>query len=355
MKQFDKSLLTVDALLNNGRKPDFNNLLQVLRRERPMRPTLYEFGPHGCIGERLSHILKYDETDPLTPYIKQVDAYKTAGYDYVITHGSDLRFTTRHKEANKSSISLNEGAVISDRDSFNNYQWPNVDDFDFSRLEKISECLPEGMKTIVMGPDGVLETVIALVGYENLCYMIIDDPDLVQDIFNKVGSRFVRYYEISSSFHSVGALMSNDDWGFNTQTFLSENDMEQFVIPWHKKIAQTIHATGKPVILHSCGMLDLVMDDIIDNIKYNAKHSYEDNIRPVEKAYEKYGGRIAILGGIDIDFMCRSTPEEVYDRSKAMLEQTKDRGGYALGSGNSIPNYVPFENYLAMITAAVFY
>jgi hypothetical protein len=27
-------------------------------------------------------------------------------------------------------------------------------------------------------------------------------------------------------------------------------------------------------------------------------------------------------------------------------------GGYALGSGNSIPEYVPFENYMAMIAAA---
>jgi uroporphyrinogen decarboxylase len=37
-----------------------------------------------------------------------------------------------------------------------------------------------------------------------------------------------------------------------------------------------------------------------------------------------------------------------------MLEQTSAKGGYALGSGNSIPYYVPQENYLAMIAAAVF-
>lgn len=48
-----------------------------------------------------------------------------------------------------------------------------------------------------------------------------------------------------------------------------------------------------------------------------------------------------------------SNPEEIYRRSKAMLERTEGRGGYALGSGNSIPEYVPQENYLAMISAAV--
>ena len=57
-------------------------------------------------------------------------------------------------------------------------------------------------------------------------------------------------------------------------------------------------------------------------------------------------------GGIDVDFVCRSTPDEIYRRSKAMLERAQDRGGYALGTGNSVPDYVPMENYFAMIRAA---
>ncbi|MEI8194724.1 MAG: uroporphyrinogen decarboxylase family protein, partial [Phycisphaerae bacterium] len=66
-----------------------------------------------------------------------------------------------------------------------------------------------------------------------------------------------------------------------------------------------------------------------------------------------YGRRIAIMGGIDLDFLVRRTPDEIYRRSKAMLERAQDRGSFALGSGNSIPEYVPQENYLAMIRAAV--
>ena len=87
-------------------------------------------------------------------------------------------------------------------------------------------------------------------------------------------------------------------------------------------------------------------------MKYDAKHSYEDNILPIEEAYERWGSRIAILGGIDVDFICRSTPEEVYNRACGILERVGGRGHYALGSGNSIPYYVPVENYFAMISAA---
>jgi len=70
----------------------------------------------------------------------------------------------------------------------------------------------------------------------------------------------------------------------------------------------------------------------------------------VEDAYERWGGRIAILGGIDVDFVCRSTPEQIRERSRAMLKRAQKRGGYALGTGNSVPEYVPDENYLAMIS-----
>ena len=74
---------------------------------------------------------------------------------------------------------------------------------------------------------------------------------------------------------------------------------------------------------------------------------------PVEEAYEKWGRRLAILGGIDVDFICRNTPEAIRERSRKMLERASERGGYALGSGNSIPEYVPADAYLAMISAAV--
>ena len=72
---------------------------------------------------------------------------------------------------------------------------------------------------------------------------------------------------------------------------------------------------------------------------------------PVEEAYEAWGDRIAILGGIDVDFMARKTPQEIQNRSLEILTRGMVKGGYALGSGNSIPDYIPDENYFAMISA----
>jgi uroporphyrinogen decarboxylase len=242
--------------------------------------------------------------------------------------------------------------VIFDRESFEKYPWPDPEKGDFEFLNDIKPEIPDGLKLVVSGPGGVLENVIKLVGYDNLCLLSIDDEELTAEIFEAVGSRLARYYEICAGYDSVGALISNDDWGFKTQPMLSPEAFRKFIIPWHKKIAEAGHKKGKPVVLHSCGNLETLMDDIIDDIKYDGKHSYEDNICPVEEAYEKWSSRIAIMGGLDLDFICRSSKEAVYERAKNMLERSSSRGAYALGSGNSIPEYVPKENYYAMISAA---
>lgn len=351
MKKFETDSLNIESNSICKRTPDFNNLLKVLKREKPSRPTLFEFFLNDNLYSKLTKNIVYDAHDELQNAKRLIDAFHNACYDYVTLPGSDFWFHTNRHNEGKATASLNDGSIINDKESFEKYDWPDPDSCDYSRLKKLAGYLPEGMKIIVSGPGGVLENVISLVGFDNLCYMIADEPDLVSDIFNQVGSRLVRYYVHCSAFNSVGAMISNDDWGFNTQTMLSTADMRKYVIPWHKKIVEVIHASGKPAILHSCGNLSCVMEDIIDDVKYDAKHSYEDKILPVEEAYEKYGDRIAILGGIDLDFLCRSTPEKIYERSVNLLQKAEDRGGYALGSGNSIPPYVPEENYLAMISA----
>ena len=332
-------------------EPDFDNLLAVLHRGKPNRPTLFEFFLNERLYRKLAGPSWTDNPATLARCRTLIAAFKAAGYDYATVPGSSLVFPGgEHDRA--QTISLNQGAVITDRKSFDAYPWPDPDALDYSALRTIAPDLPRKMKLIVCGPGGVLENVIGLVGFENLCWMLADDPGLAEDIFAQVGSRLVRHYEIAAACDTVGACISNDDWGFKTQTFLSVPDMRRYVFPWHVKIVEAIHAAGKPAILHSCGEAREIMEDIITVMRYDGKHSYEDVIMPVEDAYDRWGGRIAILGGIDVDFIMRSSGDEIFNRSRAMLEKTAARGGYALGTGNSVPEYIDDEKYFAMIRAA---
>jgi len=332
--------------------PDFNNLLAVLRRERPTRPTLFEFFLNGPLHDRLAGVPDASWPRDAAGYLAGVQAFRNAGYDYFTIRPPNFEFPTGQSRQ-ESTLSLNEGAIIVDRASFDACKWPDPAAADYSLLNRIAPHLPNGMKLIPFGPCGVLENVIKLTGFDNLCYMLADDRSMASDIFEAVGSRLVQYYQRVTRCSSVGALIGNDDWGFKSQTMLSIEDMRRLVFPWHEEIVAVAHGAGIPAILHSCGSLGPVMDDIIDDMKYDGKHSYEDVIQPVESAYDQYHKRIAILGGLDLDFVCRSTPEAIYKRSAEMLRRSAKDGAYALGTGNSVPEYVPQANYFAMIRAAL--
>lgn len=334
-------------------EPDFNNLLKVLQRERPSRPTLFEFFLNEPLYLNIAGIsATARDTQPYGNMRMSIKAFRNAGYDYATMWPPNFGFPVK-EQSHQQTISQNEGFMITNRKSFDAYAWPDPDKGDYAALETLATDLPRGMKLLICGPSGVLENATTLLGYERMCYMIADDQGLVEDIFEAIGSRLVKFYTLALQHPVIGGIIGNDDWGFKSQTMLSPDNMRRFVFPWHKQLVAAAHHAGKPAILHSCGNLSSVMDDVIDDMRYDGKHSYEDIIQPVEAAYEQYGRRIAIMGGIDLDFIVRSSPDAVHKRAKAMLALAENSGGYALGTGNSVPEYVPQENYFAMISAAV--
>lgn len=331
--------------------PNFKNLLAVLRREVPDRPTLFEFYFNERLYSRL--VPGPIPADQAAWHRRTIKTFYRLGYDFATILLPGFQFSDPNLRETKETFSLNEGAVIRNQMEFDSFEWPNPEEADYDLLSQLSKDLPKGMKLIPYSPDGVLENVIRLMGFNELCFKLFDDPRLVENVFEQVGSRLVRYYEKVVQYECVGAGLANDDWGFNSSTLISTDALRRLVFPWYKQIVEIIHAAGKPVILHSCGYFENIIEDIIEDIRFDGRHSYEDNIMPVEQAYEEYHDRIAIMGGIDVNYMCSSTPKEVYDRSKAMLERATERGGFALGTGNSVPEYIPDENFLALVRAAL--
>ena len=66
-------------------------------------------------------------------------------------------------------------------------------------------------------------------------------------------------------------------------------------------------------------------------------------------AKRRWGGRLSLIGGIDMDLLCRSTEADVRRRVRETLDICLPGGGYCLGTGNTVANYVPLDNYLAML------
>lgn len=99
----------------------------------------------------------------------------------------------------------------------------------------------------------------------------------------------------------------------------------------------------------SYGRLYDVLDDLVE-CGFRAIHPCEQASMDIEAVKRKYFGRLCVCGNIDLDStLTMGTPEEVIAEVKMRLRTVAPGGGYCCGASNSVPEYVPYENYLAMI------
>jgi uroporphyrinogen decarboxylase len=300
-----------------------------------------------------------DRADQAKYWDNFIAFWHAMGYDFVrfeqgmaFTAGSlEARDTAPGSDRSRYWADEHHGSIESWED-FEKYPWPSVETTDLFPIEYISTHLPEGMGLMTCHGGGIFEHVSRLMSLEGLCVKLCEEPDLVQAVTDKIGELLFGYYKYLAGLGNVIALFQGDDMGFRTQTLIGPNEMRAYFLPWHKKYAQLAHDRGLPYFLHSCGNLGAIMDDLINDVGIDAKHSFEDAIMPVEKFHERYGGRIGVLGGIDINRLTQDSPEAVRAHTRFLMETCGSRGRYAIGSGNSIPSYIPLENYLAMVDEA---
>jgi len=281
--------------------------------------------------------------------------YYQMGYDYVPLRVDTGLIRKRAKTVDTATLSRGERewvnqsvTLISDWENFEKYPWPKPESVDYFPIEYAGKNLPQGMK-IIPRSSGVLEWTMWIMGYENFSYALVDKPRLVKSVVDKIGNHLLHTYENLVEIDNVGAVWFCDDMGHKTGTLISPAHLRNYILPWHKKIAQAVHSKGLPFLLHSCGNLEPIMEDLIDYVGIDAKHSFEDIILPVKEAKERYGDRIAILGGVDVDVLARKEQEEVRNYVRGIIRDCAPGGGYCLGSGNSVTNYVKVENYLTML------
>ena len=149
----------------------------------------------------------------------------------------------------------------------------------------------------------------------------------------------------------VDVLYVADDIAYKTGLFIHPDVFKPMWVPRMSRIIEPAVNAGVPVMFHSDGKLDDVVEDIIDmgvNC-LNPMEPYSIDYRDYKK---RYGHRIALCGNIDIEFpLVKGTPEDVDRDVKEHMAVLKPGGGYVAGSSHSIVNYIPHENFVTMINA----
>ncbi|NLX14601.1 MAG: hypothetical protein GXY44_13240 [Phycisphaerales bacterium] len=253
---------------------------------------------------------------------------------------------------NRAWQGLTNGPVTT-WEEFEKYPWPTISERDFYIHRYICDHLPEGMGFISCHAGGVYEHASRLMGYEGLCLNLLDNPELVKAVSDKIGQLILEYNRNLVGMDGLVAVFQGEDLGFNTQTLISPADIRKYYLPWHKKYAQLMHEHGKVYYFHSCGKVDAVMDDLINDVKIDGKHSFQDNVVPITEAKRRYGDKICLLGGVDVDKLTRLDPPALRKYIRGLIDTCAPGGRFAIGAGNSVPSYVPLDNYLTMLDEAL--
>ncbi len=339
-------------------EPDYTQFEKVLRNERPQRLPLYEHIVSPGVMERITGrefagLAGGDERDLAEFFSHYCRFFREMTYDVV-----SFEYCITEVLPGHGAIKGGHPGPIQNRADFDAYPWDEVPVLFRRKAEPLFrallEHLPPGMKAVGGVGNGVFEISEDLVGMECLPLMQVDDPELYRDLFVRIGDlmadiwrEFLRQF---AGGYAAGRF--GDDLGFKSSLLTNPATVRRCIMPEYRKIIGLIHGAGLPFLWHSCGCIFEVMEDAME-AGINAKHSNEDAVAPFARWIELYGDRIGLLGGFDMDFLCLKKPDEIF---REVLEQGRTyrrrARGYALGSGNSIPDYVPTENYLAMVRAA---
>jgi uroporphyrinogen decarboxylase len=340
-------------------EPDYRNVVEAACNRRPERLPLYEhIVDHAVMGRVLGvDMAEPGPDDPPEAFV--------AFYENVCRFWREMTYDTVSFEAGICDLLPGHGAImgrmkgpIQNRADFDRYPFDTFAERYWAQwnphFAALEQVLPEGMKLIGGCGNGVFELSEDLVGYEPLCLMQFEDAALFADLYRRIGDLMVDLWSalIERWGHLYAVFRMGDDLGFKTSTLLAPDVLINHVVPQYRRVVTLAHDADKPFLLHSCGCIFAVMDAIIDT-GINAKHSNEDQIAPFDDWITRYGDRLGNFGGIDLNVLTTKTPDEVY--AKVVEDATRFRAmtpGFALGSGNSIPDYVPTENYLAMVRAA---
>lgn len=348
--------------------PNFAVIEKAVRRDGcPERVPFYE---HFVDDQIIEAIMGYDFATvdaaglagQLRLYQMKIEFYRQLGYDYfpfeikpnfATVQALDLADTAVYSKGMREWTNEHSGPLQTRDDVENDANWPEPDRlFNYELFNRICELLPENMKIIGGASGGPFEHASFLMGTEVLFINIYEDEELVARLFDRIGAALTAIAARLARHPRLGIYRFGDDLGYKNATMLSPQLLRKYVFPWQKSVVEVAHRAGKPFILHSCGQLEAVMDDLIDTVGIDAKHSFEDVILPVTEAKKRWGDRLALLGGVDVDFLCRSTPRQIKEHTREIMAACSPNGGYAIGSGNTIANYIPVPNYLAMLGAA---
>ena len=216
-----------------------------------------------------------------------------------------------------------------------------------SELEAARD-MPNDHLVLLAGLQGPFTTAWMLMGYEQICYALYDDPEMLTEIFKISNEYFKEAARLCVQAGCDGIWLA-DDLGDSTRGFLKVELFRKYLLPYLAELAEYMANLGVPVLLHSCGHIREYLPDLAQT-KISAIHPLQRTAgMDLRWVKEHYGHRFCIVGNIDSSrTLPFGTPEQVAAEVREAINIAAPGGGYVLASDHSLHDGIPVENIITM-------
>jgi uroporphyrinogen decarboxylase len=187
-------------------------------------------------------------------------------------------------------------------------------------------------------------------GFENIMMDFYDRPDFVRELLHAIGEYNIAQINKALEF-DIDGVYFGDDWGQQRGLQMGPQLWREFIYPILKRMYGVVKEANRYVMIHSCGDVDELFDDLID-IGLNCFNPFQPEVMDIHALMDRYHGRLAFHGGLSTQrTLPYGTPEEVR-RETALLIEHGSGGGYILSPAHDVEGDVPLQNMLAFIETA---
>lgn len=183
-------------------------------------------------------------------------------------------------------------------------------------------------------------------GFENLCMMLIDDPEFVHEMIT-FWQRFVlQTLEPILEQVELDYVQLNEDMAFKMHSMISPAMTRRFLLPTWKKWVSAIKASGCPVVcMDSDGYVAELMPIWIE-AGFNCNFPVEVAAGNDIVAYRRqYGTQMAYIGGIDKRALAAGG-EKMRDEVQRVVPSLLKEGGFIPGCDHGVPPDISWPNYV---------
>ncbi len=191
------------------------------------------------------------------------------------------------------------------------------------------------------------ERAWTLRGLESLMIDFLDHPQFVHQLLAAIADYNIAQVHEALK-HDIDAVYFGDDWGQQQGLQMGPTTWRRFILPVLQKMYGAVRDAGKFVMIHSCGDVDELFDDLIE-AGIHCFNPFQPEVMNVYALLPQYRGRLAFHGGLSTQrTLPFGTVAEVEAETEKLLRLGRD-GGYIFAPAHDVEGDVPLDNMLAAI------